>query len=146
MKENKEIEAVVLDSENNSFDVKKEKIYKKKDLIITAIIAFLIGAIVTAGGCAISKTIKGGREDRLFRNNGIHRNIEEKEFENSQAPNGNQGRMIKRGNRPNMNGQSTQNPNNDNLESNQTSPSAPNNAQQPNSLPNDNQNSESNKS
>ena len=50
MKENKEIEAVVSNVDNNgtkTFEIKEEKIYKRKDLITTAIIAFLIGAILS---------------------------------------------------------------------------------------------------
>ena len=151
MKENKEIEAVVLDSDNNSSNAKKEKIYSKKDIITTAIIAFLIGAIITAGGFAISKTLKGERGDRDFRPDGIQRNIDKREFDNSQNSNGNQGKMNRRGNRPNTNNQSTPN-----MQDNQNPPSipnnnqVPNNSQQPNNanaeLNDNNQNSESNKS
>ena len=119
MKENKEIETVVSDVDKNgtkTFEVKKEKIYKRKDIITTAIIAFLIGAVLTAGGFAISKALKGGRKDRDFRPNGIQRNIDQDDLNNGQ--NDNRGRMNRRGNMPN----------NDN----QNPPSIPNNEQQPN--------------
>lgn len=143
MKENKEIEAVVSDVDKNgtkTFEVKKEKIYKRKDLITTAIIAFLIGAVLTSGGFAISKALKGGRKDRDFRPNGIQRNIDQDDSNNGQ--NDYRGRMNRRGNMPNNN----QNNNN------QNPPSMPNNEQQPNnsnatpSVPNNNdQNTTTNK-
>ena len=134
MKENKEIEAVVSDVDKNgtkTFEVKKEKIYKRKDIITTAIIAFLIGAVLTAGGFAISKALKGGRKDRDFRSNGIQRNIDQDDLNNGQ--NDNRGRMNRRGNMPN----------NDQNNNNQNPPSMPNNEQQPNnsttpSVPNNN--------
>ena len=135
MKENKEIEAVVSDVDKNgtkTFEVKKEKIYKRKDLITTAIIAFLIGAVLTAGGFAISKALKGGRKDRDFRPNGIQRNIDQDDLNNGQ--NDYRGRMNRRGNMPN----------NDQNNNNQNPPSLPNNEQQPSnsntapSLPNNN--------
>ena len=144
MKENKEIEAVVSDVDKNgtkTFEVKKEKIYKRKDLITTAIIAFLIGAVLTSGGFAISKALKGGRKDRDFRPNGIQRNIDQDDLNNGQ--NDYRGRMNRRGNMPN----------NDQNNNNQNPPSMPNNEQQPNnsnatpSVPNNNeQNSTSSKS
>ena len=135
MKENKEIEAVVSDVDKNgtkTFEVKKEKIYKRKDIITTAIIAFLIGAVLTAGGFAISKALKGGRKDRDFRSNGIQRNIDQDDLNNGQ--NDNRGRMNRRGNMPN----------NDQNNNNQNPPSMPNNEQQPNnsttpSVPNNNE-------
>ena len=102
MKENKEIEAVVSDVDKNgtkTFAVKKEKIYKRKDIITTAIIAFLIGAILTSGGFAISRALKGGRKDRDFRPNGIQRNIDQDDLNNGQ--NDYRGRMNRRGNMPN---------------------------------------------
>ena len=143
MKENKEIEAVVTDVDNNgekTFEVKTEKIYKRKDIITTAIIAFLIGAILTSGGFAISKALKGGRKDRDFRTNGIQRNIDQDDLNNGQ--NDNRGRMNRRDNMPN----------NDQNNNNQNPPSMPNNEQQPNnsnaapSVPNNNdQNTTSNK-
>lgn len=143
MKENKEIEAVVSDVDKNgtkTFEVKKEKIYKRKDIITTAIIAFLIGAVLTAGGFAISKALKGGRKDRDFRPNGIQRNIDQDDLNNGQ--NDNRGRMNRRGNMPN----------NDQNNNNQNPPSMPNNEQQPNNsnaapnVPNNNnQNSTSSK-
>ena len=143
MKENKEIEAVVSDVDKNgtkTFEVKKEKIYKRKDIITTAIIAFLIGAVLTAGGFAISKALKGGRKDRDFRPNGIQRNIDQDNLNNGQ--NDNRGRMNRRGNMPN----------NDQNNNNQNPPSMPNNEQQPNNsnaapnVPNNNnQNSTSSK-
>ena len=135
MKENKEIEAVVSDVDKNgtkTFEVKKEKIYKRKDIITTAIIAFLIGAVLTAGGFAISKSLKGGRKDRDFRPNGIQRNIDQDDLNNGQ--NDNRGRMNRRGNMPN----------NDQNNNNQNPPSMPNNDQQTNnsnaapSVPNNN--------
>ena len=135
MKENKEIEAVVSDVDKNgtkTFEVKKEKIYKRKDLITTAIIAFLIGAVLTSGGFAISKALKGGRKDRDFRQNGIQRNIDQDDLNNGQ--NDYRGRMNRRGNMPN----------NDQNNNNQNPPSLPNNEQQPSnsntapSLPNNN--------
>ena len=132
MKENKEIEAVVSDVDKNgtkAFEVKKEKIYKRKDLITTAIIAFLIGAILTSGGFAISKALKGGRRDRDFRTNGIQRNIDQDDLNNGQ--NDNRGRMNRRGNMPN----------NEQNNNNQNPPSLPNNEQQPNNsnaVPNNN--------
>ena len=122
MKENKEIEAVVSDVDKNgtkTFEVKKEKIYKRKDIITTAIIAFLIGAVLTAGGFAISKSLKGGRKDRDFRPNGIQRNIDQDDLNNGQ--NDNRGRMNRRGNMPN-NDQQTNNSN--------AAPSVPNNNDQ----------------
>ena len=144
MKENKEIEAVVSDVDKNetkTFEVKKEKIYKRKDIITTAIIAFLIGSVLTAGGFAISKALKGERKDRDFKPNGIQRNIDQDDLNNGQ--NDNRGRMNRRGNMPN----------NDQNNDNQNPPSIPNNEQQPNnsntapSVPNNNnQNSTSNKS
>ena len=144
MKENKEIEAVVSDVDKNgtkTFEVKKEKIYKRKDIITTAIIAFLIGAVLTAGGFAISKGLKGERKDRDFRPNEIQRNIDKDNLNNGQ--NDNRGRMNRRGNMPN----------NDQNNDNQNPSSIPNNEQQPNnsntapSVPNNNnQNSTSNKS
>ena len=154
MKENKEIEAVVSDVDNKgtkTFEVKKEKIYKRKDLITTAIIAFLIGAIITAGGFAFSKAIKGGRKDRDFRTNGIQRNINQDDLNNGQ--NGYRGRMNGKGNLPD-NAQNSNNQNPPNMKNNnQNPPSMPNNEQQPNnsntapSVPNTNeQNSTSNKS
>ena len=136
MKENKEIEAVVSDVDKNgtkTFEVKKEKIYKRKDIITTAIIAFLIGAVLTAGGFAISKALKGGRKDRDFRPNGIQRNIDQDDLNNGQ--NDNRGRMNRRGNMPN----------NDQNNNNQNPPSMPNNEQQSNnsnttpSVPNNNE-------
>ena len=143
MKENNEIEAVVSDVDKNetkAFEAKKEKIYKRKDLITTAIIAFLIGAVLTAGGFAISKALKGGRKDRDFRPNGIQRNIDQDDLNN--GINDNRGRMNRRGNMPN----------NDQNNDNQNPPSMPNNEQQPNnsnaapSVPNNNnQNTTSNK-
>lgn len=154
MKENKEIEAVVSNIDNKgtkTFEAKKEKTYKRKDLITTAIIAFLIGAILTAGGFAISKALKGGRGDRDFRPNGIQRNINQGDFDTNQDQSGKQGKMNRRGNMQNNQ------PNND-QNNNQNPPSMPsneqpNNAQQPNnsnatpSAPTDNnQNSTSNKS
>ena len=123
MKENKEIEAVVSNVDNNgtkTFEIKEEKIYKRKDLITTAIIAFLIGAILTSGGFAISKALKGGRRDMDFRQNGIQRNIDRDDLNNGQ--NDNRGRMNRRDDIPNNN----QNNNN------QNPPSTPNNGQQPN--------------
>lgn len=144
MKENKEIEAVVTDVDNNgekTFEVKTEKIYKRKDIITTAIIAFLIGAILTSGGFAISKALKGGRRNMDFGPNGIQRNINQEDLNNGQ--NDNRGRMNRRDNMPNNN----QNNNN------QNPPSNPNNEQQPNNsnaapnVPNNNnQNSMTNKS
>ena len=144
MKENKEIEAVVSDVDKNgtkTFEVKKEKIYKRKDIITTAIIAFLIGAVLTTGGFAISKGLKGGRKDRDFRPNEIQRNIDQDNLNNGQ--NDNRGRMNRRGNMPN----------NDQNNNNQNPPSLPNNEQQPNnsnatpSVPNNNdQNTTANKS
>ena len=122
MKENKEIEAVVSDVDKNgtkTFEVKKEKIYKRKDLITTAIIAFLIGAVLTTGGFAISKGLKGGRKDRDFRPNEIQRNIDQDNLNNGQ--NDNRGRMNRRGNMPN----NEQQPNNSNA-----TPSVPNNNDQ----------------
>ena len=143
MKENKEIEAVVSDVDKNgtkTFEVKKEKIYKRKDLITTAIIAFLIGAVLTSGGFAISKALKGGRKDRDFRPNGIQRNIDQDDSNNGQ--NDYRGRMNRRVNMPN----------NDQNNNNQNPPSMPNNEQQPNnsnatpSVPNNNdQNTTTNK-
>ena len=123
MKGNKEIEAVVSNVDNNgtkTFEIKEEKIYKRKDLITTAIIAFLIGAILTSGGFAISKALKGGRRDMDFRQNGIQRNIDRDDLNNGQ--NDNRGRMNRRDDIPNNN----QNNNN------QNPPSTPNNGQQPN--------------
>ena len=123
MKENKEIEAVVSNVDNNgtkTFEIKEEKIYKRKDLITTAIIAFLIGAILTSGGFAISKALKGGRRDMDFRQNGIQRNIDRDDLNNGQ--NDNRGRMNRRDDIPN---------NNQNI-NNQNPPSTPNNGQQPN--------------
>lgn len=144
MKENKEIEAVVSDVDNNgtkTFEIKEEKIYKRKDLITTAIIAFLIGAILTSGGFAISKALKGGRRDIDFRQNGIQRNIDKEDLNNGQ--NDNRGRMNRREDIPSNN----QNNNN------QNPPSNPNNGQQPNNsnaVPNvpsnNNQESSTNKS
>ena len=144
MKENKEIEAVVSDVDNNGtkpFEIKEEKIYKRKDLITTAIIAFLIGAILTSGGFAISKALKGGRRDIDFRQNGIQRNIDKEDLNNGQ--NDNRGRMNRREDIPSNN----QNNNN------QNPPSNPNNGQQPNNsnavpnVPNNNnQDSTANKS
>ena len=104
MKENKEIEAVVSNVDNNgtkTFEIKEEKIYKRKDLITTAIIAFLIGAILTSGGFAISKALKGGRRDMDFRQNGIQRNIDRDDLNNGQ--NDNRGRMNRRDDIPNNN-------------------------------------------
>ena len=135
MKENKEIEAVVSNVDNNgtkTFEIKEEKIYKRKDLITTAIIAFLIGAILTSGGFAISKALKGGRRDMDFRQNGIQRNIDRDDLNNGQ--NDNRGRMNRRNNMPN----------NEQNNNNQNPPSNPNNGQQPNNsnavpnLPNNN--------
>ena len=132
MKENKEIEAVVSNVDKNgkkTFEVKKDKIYKKKDLITTAIIAFLIGAILTSGGFAISRALKGGRKDRDFRPNGIQRNIDQDDLNNGQ--NDYKGRINRRGNMPN----------NDQNNNNQNPPSLPNNEQQPsnsNAAPNNN--------
>lgn len=144
MKENKEIEAVVSNVDNNgtkTFEIKEEKIYKRKDLITTAIIAFLIGAILTSGGFAISKALKGGRRDMDFRQNGIQRNIDRDDLNNGQ--NDNRGRMNRREDIPSNN----QNNNN------QNPPSNPNNGQQPNNsnavlnVPsNNNQESSTNKS
>ena len=144
MKENKEIEAVVSNVDKNgkkTFEVKKDKIYKKKDLITTAIIAFLIGAILTSGGFAISRALKGGRKDRDFRPNGIQRNIDQDDLNNGQ--NDYKGRMNRRGIPQN----------NEQNNNNQNPPSMPNNEQQPNnsnaapSVPNNNnQNTTSNKS
>ncbi len=117
MKENKEIEAVVSNVDKNgkkTFEVKKDKIYKKKDLITTAIIAFLIGAILTSGGFAISRALKGGRKDRDFRPNGIQRNIDQDDLNNAQ--NNYKGRMNRRGNMPN----NDQNNNNQNTISNKS--------------------------
>ena len=132
MKENKEIEAVVSDVDKNetkTFEVKKEKIYKRKDIITTAIIAFLIGAVLTSGVFAISKALKGGRKDRDLKPNGIQRNIDQDDSNNGQ--NDNRGRMHRRGNMPN----------NDQNNNNQNPPSLPNNEQQPsnsNAAPNNN--------
>ena len=123
MKGNKEIEDVVSDVDNNgkkTHEIKEEKIYKRKDLITTAIIAFLIGAILTSGSFAISKALKGGRRDMDFRQNGIQRNIDRDDLNNGQ--NDNRGRMNRRDDIPNNN----QNNNN------QNPPSTPNNGQQPN--------------
>ena len=144
MKESKEIEAVVSNVDNNgtkTFEIKEEKIYKRKDLITTAIIAFLIGAILTSGGFAISKALKGGRRNMDFRPNGIQRSINQDDLNNGQ--NDNRGRMNRREDIPNNN----QNNNN------QNQPSNPNNGQQPNNsnaVPNvpsnNNQDSTANKS
>jgi len=117
MKENKEIEAVVSDVDKNgrkTFEVKKDKIYKRKDLITTAIIAFLVGAILTSGCFAISKALKGGKKDRDFRQNGIQRNIDQEDLNNGQ--NDYKGRMNRRGNMPN----NDQNNNNQNTISNKS--------------------------
>ena len=144
MKENKEIEAVVSNVDNNgtkTFEIKEEKIYKRKDLITTAIIAFLIGAILTSGGFAISKALKGGRRDTDFRQNGIQRNIDQEDLNNRQYDD--RGRMNRRNNMPN----------NEQNNNNQNPPSNPNNGQQPNNsnaVPNvpsnNNQESSTNKS
>ena len=77
--------------------VKVEKIYKTKDLVMTAIIAFLIGAIITAGGFAINKTLKGGRDLRDFKQNGIQRSIGPGEFDsnNMQEQQPNNQKLIK---------------------------------------------------
>ena len=123
MKENKEIEAVVSNVDNNetkTFEIKEEKIYKRKDLITTAIIAFLIGAILTSGGVAIAKGLKGGKRNIDYRQNGIQRNINQEDLNN--RPNDNRGRMNRRENMPN----------NDENNNNQNPPSNPNNGQQPN--------------
>ena len=139
--ENSQIETVVTNVENSgtkTFEKKAEKIYKRKDIITTAIIAFLIGAIITAGGFTISKTLRRGRGDRDFKQNGIQRNINQEDLNN--RPNDNRGRMNRTEDIPNNN----QNNNN------QNPPSMPNNEQQPsnsNSAPNNNnQNSTSSKS
>ncbi len=123
MKENKEIEAVVSNVDNNetkTFEIKEEKIYKRKDLITTAIIAFLIGAILTSGGFAISKALKGGKRNIDYRQNGIQRNINQEDLNN--RPNDNRGKINRRGIFPN----------NDQSNNNQNPPSTPNNGQQPN--------------
>ena len=158
MKENKEIEAVVSDVDNNgtkTFEVKKEKTYKRKDLITTAIIAFLVGAIITTGGFAISKALKGRRKDRDFRPNGIQRNIEQKDINNGQKQNQNS-RNINNSNtnkkNHKQNAPSTNNDSKNNNQNNQNPPSLPNNNQQSNNsnssqnVPTNNQNSTSNKS
>ena len=144
MKENKEIEAVVSDVDKNgtkTFEIKEEKIYKRKDLITIAIIAFLIGAIITSGGFAISKALKGGKRNMDFRQNGIQRSINQEDLNNRQ--NDNRGRMNRRENLPN----------NEENNNNQNPPSNPNNGQQPNNsnaVPNvpsnNNQDSTANKS
>lgn len=156
MKENEEIEAVVSDVDNNgtkTFEVKKQKTYKRKDIITTAIIAFLVGAIIATGGFAISKALSKGKGNKDFRTNGIHRNIEEKNINNEQnrssnkMNNSNANKKNNRQNIPNINNNSK-----NNNQNNQNPPSLPNNEQQPNNsnssqnVPNNNQNSTSNKS
>lgn len=158
MKENKEIEAVVSDVDKNgtkTFEVKKEKIYKRKDLITTAIIAFLVGAIIATGGFAISKALSKGKGNKDFRTNGIHRNIEEKNINNEQKQNRSSNKMNNSNANKKNNRQNIPNINNNsknNNQNNQNPPSLPNNEQQPNNsnssqnVPNNNQNSTSNKS
>lgn len=157
MKENKEIEAVVSDVDNNgtkTFEVKKQKTYKRKDIITTAIIAFLVGAIIATGGFAISKAFSKGKGNKDFRTNEIHRNIEERNINNEQKQNGSSNKMnnsnANKNNRQNI--PNTNNNSQNNNQNNQNPPSLPNNEQQPNNsnssqnVPNNNQNSTSNKS
>ena len=74
--ENRKPKALSKDESNPG---KAEKIYLKKDLILTAIIAFLIGAIISAGGFAIERAInKGNRRD--FRQDRIQTNIGQGDF------------------------------------------------------------------
>ena len=156
MKENKEIETVVSDVDKNgtkTFEVKKEKIYKRKDIITTAIIAFLIGAVLTAGGFAISKALNGGRKDRDFRTDGIQRNIEQKDINNDQKQNqSSDNKNSSNTNKKNYK-QNVPSTNNEPQNNNQNPPSIPNNEQQPSnsnvapSVPNNSdQNSTTNKS
>lgn len=55
--------------------VKKEKVFTTKDLVLTAIIACLIGAIITAGGFAIFNKNHKRDDLRDFKQDGIQRSI-----------------------------------------------------------------------
>ena len=119
--------------------VKKDRYFKKKDLIFTAIVAFLVGAIITATGFTIAgKTHKRG-DFRDFKQDGIQRQID---------PNGADG-MQRRGRggnndgsnmqKPEQNGQSSnsgtqETPNNPPAQDGQGQPEAQNNTNQRNSV------------
>ena len=73
--------------EQKDVAVKKEKNYKTKDLVLTAVIAFLVGAILASGCFMIcGKTNKRG-DFRNFKQDGIQRNIEDGRFDNGKMPN-----------------------------------------------------------
>ena len=107
--ENKEIKKEV---------VKKVRSYKTKDLVFVAIIAFLIGAIITATGFTIYNKSRGKEDFRNFKQDGVQRNI---------GPNGLDGEQGQTNN-PNNNGLNKQRPD----RNNPNASSEPNNQSQSN--------------
>lgn len=133
--ENRKPKALTQNAKSNDKEVVEKRKFETKDLVFTAIIAFLIGAIITAGGFAIEKTVSRGMHPD-FRQNSIQRNFEPGEFDNNQSQKNKNGR---REQRPNQNGgqnsqtapnngdqqPNTQNP--QNSQNNRNMPNTPNN-------------------
>lgn len=129
--ENRKPKALTKEENSKAKVEKVERIFKTKDLVFTAIIAFLIGAIVVAAGFAICG--KNRREDfRNFKQDGIQRNIGPGEFNNNQGQNNDNKQNNGTIQRPDMNnGQPNQNQNS-NINGQQNAPTAPNNNSQSN--------------
>ena len=121
-KENKEEKVV---------KIKDEKIYKAKDIVFTAIIAFLIGAILTAGGFTIFNKSHRKGDIRNFKQDNIQRSIGPGEFNNNQGQENRQPNSKNNSNNsqtpPSMPNEPQNAPNTSNNQENQNQP---NNAQQ----------------
>ena len=106
--------------------VKKERVFTTKDLVFTAIIACLIGAIITAGGFAIFNKNHRRGDFRDLKQDGIQTNMGPREFNNSN--NNKNMRQLPQGNNQNNNqNNSEQAPNTQNPPSDAPNQSTPNN-------------------
>ncbi len=136
--------------ENQIYEAKKvekgvERSFSKKDIIFTAIIAFLIGSIITASGFLIFNKSNKKNDIRNFKDNGIQRNIDLNDENNSDQNNGqnNKGQMMQRPDRNNKSGQNNTPPSLPNESNNQnTQKNQPNNQNSQPNLPNNNTNTE----
>lgn len=136
--ENRKPKALTKEEKNEVKGAKKERIFKTKDLVFTAIIAFLIGAIITAGGFVIAGKTHRNNDFRNFKQDGIQGNIGPGEFNNNQGQldnkqnnsnNQNNNNHMKQ--RPDMNNQQMPNNNDQNSQNASSAPNASSNTEQP---------------
>jgi len=106
--------------------VKKERVFTTKDLVFTAIIACLIGAIITTGGFAIFNKNHKRDDFRDFKQDGIQRSIGSGD---NNSNNDKKMRQLPQGNNQNSNAQNNpeQAPNTQNPPSDAPNKSTPNN-------------------